>query len=146
MRIRLQPPTARDELHLISVRDFLAVVDNGDLSQRKNKVVKSVYHVHWFERAEDGVLLFHAPEFYLTEGVAKFINGRHRTIMLSRHLEAMPMALTNMDGYPIFASQPSQLSQNCLARISIRRVMDGEEFDFPDVPVKYLGYDENIGM
>ena len=103
VKVRLQPPNAQDVLHLISVRSFMSLVDSWDLSQRNSEAIVDAYHIHWFEIDEDGIHRFHAPEFYLTKGLAGFIDGRHRTLLLSKYLEAIPMALTNMDELPIYS-------------------------------------------
>lgn len=65
--------------------------------------------------------------------------------MLRRHLKELPMALTNIDGYPLDSPKPSAESIKALAEISIRKLSGQEVFDFPDLPVRYLGYDHNIG-
>jgi hypothetical protein len=131
--------------HLVSVEQFMNTVDSWDLAQRKSQHIENAFHEHWLTPCADGIYLFLAPEFYLTNGRARFINGRHRTLLLSRHLREIPMALTNMDGYPVHAASPSQLSLNAIQRISVRKVSPSEVFDFPDMPVRYLGYDHNIG-
>jgi hypothetical protein len=145
MRVFLRPPNAEDEFYLIQVEKFMSIVDQWNLAQRASEAIEDAYHEHWFTQRADGSRLFHAPEFYLTKGVAKFINGRHRTLLLSKHLEQIPMALTNMDGFPVFAAKPHPESIEVLKQISVRKLSGSEFFEFPDLPVKYLGYDYNIG-
>ncbi|WP_143477748.1 hypothetical protein [Pseudogulbenkiania subflava] len=145
MRVTLQPPNAKDEFFLICVEQFMRVVDELDLEKRKSKIIRDAYHEHWFEQCADESYQFHAPEFYLTNGVARFINGRHRTLLLSRHLEYIPMALTNMDGFPISPTKPHPTSLEVLESISVKKLTGDEFFHFPDLPMLYLGYDANIG-
>jgi len=145
MNVRLQPPNAQDEFYLIKTEQFMLAVDQTDLAQRNSQRIEDAYHQHWLSPCPDGTYLFHAPEFYLTSGVARFINGRHRTLVLSKHLIEIPMALTNMDGYPIWAAHAHQSSLDVLARMYVRKVTAREAFSFPDLPVRYLGYDDNIG-
>ncbi len=145
MKVKLQPPNAQDEFYLIKIEDFMRVVDQWDLSQRESEEIENAYHEHWIEEGDDGVYLFHAPEFYLVEGVAKFINGRHRTLVLARHLKEIPMALTSMDGYPVYSPQPHPKSVEVLGKIAKKKLKGSEIFDFPDLPIKYLGYDTNLG-
>jgi len=123
----------------------MCAVDQSDLATRNSLEIENAYHEHWFSLRPDGSYLFHAPEFYLNKGVAKFINGRHRTLLLSQHLANIPMALTNMDGYPIHAAHPHQSSTDILTKISVCKLTGKETFCFPDLPLRYLGYDHNIG-
>jgi hypothetical protein len=145
MYISLQPPNAKDKFYLINVAEFMRIVDKENLKARESEVIRDAYHKYWFEQGENGILQFHAPEFYLTNGIAQFVNGRHRTLLLSRYLDTMPMALTNMDGYPMDEEEPSKRSLDVLNKISIREIEEGEVFEFPDLPIRYLGYDPNIG-
>lgn len=145
MKVFLQPPNAQDDLYLIRLENLIRIVDHWDLAQRNSETIEDAYHDHWFCRENDGSDSFHAPEFFLLKGIVRFINGRHRTLMLRRHLKELPMALTNMDGYPLDSPKPSPESIKALAEISIRKLSGQEVFDFPDLPVRYLGYDHNIG-
>ena len=145
MRVTLRPPNARDELYLIKVEEFMAIIDTQDLAQRKSKIIEDAYHEHWLTQNADGSYQFHAPEFYLTKGIVKFINGRHRTLLLGKHLKNIPMALTNMDGLPPSATNPSPESLETFAKISAHKLTGNEIFEFPDLPIKYLGFDDNIG-
>lgn len=146
MRVRLQPPNAKDKLFLINVDTFNEVVDYADLARRNSLSIENAYHEHWLSRCPDGSYLFHAPEFYMTRGRAKFINGRHRYLTLSRHVAEIPMALAGMDGgYPLDGIDLRQAGVPALAGIFLREVVEDEVFWFPDLPVRYLGYDDNIG-
>lgn len=124
----------------------MGFVDRDDLLQRNSQNIEDAYHKHWFSECNNGMFLFHAPSFYITDGTIKFINGRHRTLLLSKYMKEIPMALTNM-GIQLFSTQSSlQNNLNCLQRISIKRISEQDIFDFPDLPIRYLGYDANIGM
>lgn len=123
----------------------MRIVDQWDLAQRVSKHIENAYHMHWLSKCADNTYLFHAPEFYLHLGIARFINGRHRTLVLAKHLKEIPMALTNMDGYPVYAPHPHQISVKVLEQISTQKLTGEEVFEFPDLPRRYLGYDDNIG-
>jgi hypothetical protein len=144
MRVTLLSPNAQDELYLIKVEELMAIIDAQDLAQRKSETIEDAYHEHWLTQYTDGSYQFHAPEFYLSNGIVKFINGRHRTLLLGKHLKNIPMALTNMDGFPPFATKPSPESLEALAKISAKKLTGNEILEFPDLPIKYLGYDDNI--
>ena len=145
MRVRLQTPNAQDELYLVQVDALMEVVDAFDLAQRSSVEIKNAYHKHWLASCDDGIYAFRAPIFYITKGVAKFINGRHRTLLLANHLPAIPMALANVDGYRSTASGPYPNSVDALRRVCVRKIACDEELTFPDLPIRYLGYDPNIG-
>lgn len=108
-------------------------------------LIVDAFHVHWLRTDPAGIVRFHAPEFYLTQGVASFINGRHRTLVLANHRAEIPMALTNMDLFPLMGAGPSQESFAVLQRLSVRTLDTDETVELPDLPVKYLGFDLNIG-
>lgn len=55
------------------------------------------------------------------------------------------MALANMDGYPIWAARPNQSSADQLSKMSVCKFTGREVFSFPDLPVKFLGFDHNLG-
>ncbi|HPF57758.1 MAG TPA: hypothetical protein PK820_03070, partial [Candidatus Competibacteraceae bacterium] len=145
MKVRLQPPNARDEFYLVDFALFMKHVDTWDLEQRESIDIRDAFHKHWFAEGADGIWLFHVPEFYLQNGVAKFINGRHRALLLGRYLAEIPMALTNMDGYPIMALSPHPSSRTVLQQISIKKLVGDEIFELPDLPIRYMGFDPNIG-
>lgn len=142
--VKLKPPNAKDEFYLVNMDAFLKIVCPEDLARRNFIEIKNAFQLHWFKNIE-GENYFHAPEFFLTNGVARFINGRHRTLMLSKHLKDLPMALTNIDGYPFLGKTPSEVSQAVLKSITISKLNGDETFDFPDLPIEYLGFDLNIG-
>jgi len=140
LKIRLTAPNAKDEHHLIDVKAFMKIVDHEDFAERESTTIHNLFHENWFRGDQ-----FLPPIFYLTEGVATFINGRHRTLVLMNHLQQIPMALAGMDGYPVHSETPHNLSQKVLTDISIARLTGEEEFEFPDLPVEYLGFDLNLG-
>ena len=74
----------------------MACVDPDDLACRESQLVEEYYRADWFY-FEPGATLFNAPAFYLKDNRAFFINGRHRTVLLARHLSLLPMALTQID-------------------------------------------------
>jgi hypothetical protein len=145
MKVRLNPPNAMDQLHLVKTELFMRVVDQVDLATRDSQQIENAFHEHWLSPLPDGSYLFRAPEFYLRDGVARFINGRHRTLVLAQSMSEIPMALTNMDLYPVHSVRPRQSSVDTLKRISVRQLSPGEVLAFPDLQIRYLGFDHNIG-
>ena len=145
MQVKLIEPKLQDQYYLINATEFMRIVDQQDLAQRKSDEIINSYHEYWLSKSNNGIYLFHPPEFYLTKGLARFINGRHRMLVLHKYLTEIPMALTNMDGCPVFADKPHQMSVEVLNSISVTKLNGNEVFNFPDLPIKYLGYDHNIG-
>jgi len=145
MKVKLSPPNAHDIHYLIDLPKFMEIVDQDDLARRKSKTIRNAYHQYWFDDADSAFPSFDSPVFYLDNGVARFINGRHRTLMLLRHLDCLPMALASLDGCPFMTDQPSSASVSALREISIRRINNQETFEFPCLPIVYLGFDQNIG-
>lgn len=144
MRVTLSAPNAEDEFYLIKVDELMSLVDSEDLALRKSVVIEDAYHEHWLVQCQDESYQFHAPVIYITKGVVKFINGRHRTLLLGRHMKIIPMALASMDGFPPLAKKPRPESVEVFSKISDRKLTGTEVFEFPDLPIKYLGYDDNI--
>ena len=101
-------------------------VDLDDLACRESQEVVDCYLSGWFSREKKGELYFNPPAFYLENGRALFINGRHRAILLSRYLEILPMALTQVD----------TISQNVLGEIIEREIELEEVFQLPDLPIR----------
>lgn len=145
MRVTLSPPNAEDEFYLIKVDELMALVDSQDLALLNSEVIEDAYHEHWFIQCQDQSYQFHAPVIYVTKGVVKFINGRHRTLLLGRHMKMIPIALANIDGSPPLAKKYRPESVEAFSKISENKLTGTEVFDFPDLPLKYLGYDDNIG-
>jgi hypothetical protein len=145
MRITLSPPNAKDEFHLIMVERLMALVDAQDLALRKSETIDDAYHEHWLIQCQDGSYHFHAPVIYINRGAIKFINGRHRTLVLSRHMQEIPMALASIDGSPPSTITTRTASMETLTAISRKKLTSSEAFDFSELPIKYLGYDDNIG-
>lgn len=73
--------------------------------------------------------------------------------MLQDHLLPLPYksrmiestALANIDGSPPLAKKYRPESVEAFSKISENKLTGTEVFDFPDLPLKYLGYDDNIG-
>jgi hypothetical protein len=113
-----------DQPYWIKRDDFLQYVDRVDLFRRETRELKAAYLSRWFHRTPDGTLSFTLPAFYLEKGYALFINGRHRTSLLFRYLDLIPMSLAEIDNE----------SHSTLARIVSRELQPGEPFNLPDLP------------
>src|SRR3954462_8214036 len=96
MRCRVDLTVASDRPYLVRRDSFMKIVDPWDFACRESAVVRDAFLHDWFRRDGD-YLAFNPPAFYLKDGIARFINGRHRTVLLFRYMQVVPMALTRMD-------------------------------------------------
>lgn len=85
-----------DRLILVDGKKLLAHADLEDLEDRDSDVIEDLYHPDWFFE-DNGEEYFTPPAAYIEQGVIKFINGRHRTLLLSRYFEAFPLLIGNLD-------------------------------------------------
>lgn len=104
---------------------FIANVDMVDLACRDSEVVHDWYHPEWFRRSADGELYFTPPAFEFRNGCLRGINGRHRAILLYRHLEAIPMLLVASATWP----------NGKLSEIMQRQIGDSETVKLPNLPI-----------
>ena len=85
--------TAGTDLAAWVTRDvFMNNVDLDDLALRESKVVLDWYHPGWFRHDNNGALRFTPPAFIFSRGQLRGINGRHRAVLLYRHLDVIPSA------------------------------------------------------
>ena len=109
----------------------MKIVDLHDLACRESGVVRDFYHFDWFCRDESGIVGFNPPAFYLAGGVAEFVDGRHRAVLLSKYSNLIPMAITEMD------AESQDMLNSC-----VEREMNEEEiFELKDLPIV-----EDVGL
>lgn len=118
--------TAETDLAVwVSRKAFMANVDSNDLACRESEVVSDWYHPDWFRSDDNGDLYFIPPAFWFWSGCLRGINGRHRAVLLFRHLEAIPMLLV----------RPNEWPREKLAEIVQREIGDSEIVELPNLPV-----------
>jgi hypothetical protein len=93
---RVMKTAQSDRLILVDAKKLLEHADPADLKCRDSDVIEDLYHPDWFFEYK-GAEHFTPPAVYIENGVIKFINGRHRTLLLSRYLEAFPLLIGNLD-------------------------------------------------
>jgi hypothetical protein len=96
MNKRIMKTADSDRLILTDSKKILKHVDLANLECRDSKIVKDLYHPDWFFEF-NGEEYFTPPAVYIENGIIKFINGRHRTVLLSRHLDTFPLLIGNLD-------------------------------------------------
>lgn len=125
MKCRVALTAEGDRPYWIRRDAFQRCVDHENLACRDSTTVENFYLSNWFHE-NGGLIYFSVPAFYLEQGRAYFINGRHRTVLLSRYLALLPMALTQVD----------TRSAATLEQIAERAIALDESFDLPDLPVR----------
>lgn len=100
-------------------------VDLADLACRESESVFDWYHADWFYRDSVGTLHFTPPAFEFRNGRLLGINGRHRTVLLCRHLEVFPMLLVLPDTWP----------KDKFTEIVQKQIKEIDPVELPDLPV-----------
>ena len=131
MQCRIDITAATDVAALVTRDAFIANIDPGDLACRESKDVLDWYHPDWFRRDDNGELYFTPPAFEFRSGRLLGINGRHRAVLLCRHLEVIPMLLVTPGTWP----------KNKLAEIVQREIGESEIVELPDLTIKMTTYE-----
>jgi len=116
--------TAATDLAAWVTRDaFMENVDPDDLACREAKEVLDWYHPEWFRHDNNGDLRFTPPAFIFSRGQLLGINGRHRAVLLYRHLDVIPMLLVTPDQWP----------KDIISEIVQREIKEDEFIELPDL-------------
>lgn len=125
MKCRIDITAKIDRAAWVSRQAFMANVDPDDLECRKSLEIGDWYHPDWFGHDTRGNLYFTPPAFEFRDGYLCAINGRHRAVLLFRHMEAIPMLLVMPDRWPT----------EKLAEIILSEIEEGETVALPDLPM-----------
>ena len=105
-----------DKPFWVTRKVLLEHFNQQDLLCRESNKVTSAYLKDWFCPPVGGIARFKLPTVQFIAGRTQFINGRHRTAVLLRYLEHVPIAFalaTNgreLDGWPPL--RPLDLNQH----------------------------------
>lgn len=108
----------------ISRELFIAHFDQRDFECRKCQDVLPYYLADWFYE-NDGQLSFELPVVQFVHGKTQFINGRHRTAVLLKSLDCIPLALL----------MPFEMLPNQFQRITSHPMSMGDSFELPDLKI-----------
>lgn len=103
----------------------MANVDPDDLACRESQDVFDWYHPDWFRHDDYDELYFTPPAFEFRNGHLLGISGRHRAVLLYRHLETIPMLLVAPDEWP----------EGKLAEVVQNKIGKSEIVELPDLPI-----------
>lgn len=124
MKCKISITAATDIAAWVTRDAFMGNVDTADLARRDSEDVFDWYHPGWFWNDDNGELYFTPPAYEFRNGHLLGINGRHRTILLYRHLEVIPMLLV----------RPHMWPKDKLNEIIQQEIEEGEIVELPDLP------------
>jgi hypothetical protein len=124
MKCKISITSPTDIAAWVTKDAFLSNVDLDDLACRESREIHDWYHPDWFNTYASE-LHFTPPAFIFSRGRLRGINGRHRAVLLYRHLEVIPMLLVSPDTWP----------QDKLAEIMQQEIGEREPVELPDLPI-----------
>ena len=125
MKCRVNVTAFTDIPILIERQIFRRYVSRDDLACRESAIIHDWYHPNWF-REGDGYLYFTPPAFCFRDNHFFCINGRHRAVLLCRHMEVFPLLLVRPRG-----------SSSCISEgIAHSYLKDEQEIYLPDLPIR----------
>lgn len=105
----------------VSREEFLRSFDQSDFLCRNVMDVQDAYLRAWFHSAGSNTYFF-IPPVQIVSGKTQFLSGRHRTAVLLRHLDEVPVSFETRFGKAV----PSH--------ISMRRLDMTKPMTLPDLP------------
>jgi hypothetical protein len=125
MKCRIDKTAVTDIAAWVSKEAFMANIDQDDLACRASVEVFNWYHPDWFSHDENGYPYFTPPAFIFNNGRLRGINGRHRAILLFKHMDFIPMLLV----------LPHEWPKDKLAEIAKKEIGEDEIIELPDLPI-----------
>jgi hypothetical protein len=137
MNCRIELTARSDRPYWVKWLDFKRCLVEEDFACRESTIIQPCYLWAWFSK-HDGERFFNPPAFCLEGGWARLINGCHRTALLVKYLDVLPMALTRID----------RESEAVLHGIVLREIGLDEVIALPDLPIEHTvasgtGRDQN---
>ena len=133
MNVRAMKTASSDRLIMVDSAKLMEYVVGEDMKCRKANVVKDAYHKDWFYEHE-GETYFTPPAAYIDNGKILFINGRHRSILLARHLKEFPFLISNIDMDHV-GGKPNEKSLEVMKAIKADDFAEHSIFCLPDLGV-----------
>lgn len=118
--------TAKKDLPVwIKKAIFEKYVNKIDLARRASKNVYDCYHPNWFEKNQNGEKYFKPPAFHFLRGELFGINGRHRAVLLLRHLSFIPILFVN----------PPLNDKRLMEELIYQKIDVNKIIEIPDLPI-----------
>jgi hypothetical protein len=112
----------------VSRSSFLQHFDQDDFLCRQTKSVVDAYLGVWFYVDADGTRFFKIPPVSVNCGRTQFISGRHRTAVLLRYLDRIPLSF---DTRHVTDADRVWIDSIVAARIETDTVIE-----LPDLPIR----------
>lgn len=125
MKCKIDITSATDLPAWVTKDVFMENVDLEDLACREAKEILDWYHPEWFRNDDNGDLRFTPPAFIFSRGQLRGINGRHRAVLLFRHLDVIPMLLVAPNDWPM----------EKVKEIVHREIREDEIIELPDLVI-----------
>ena len=109
----------------VSREIFFKYFDQADFSNRDCSEVERRYLSDWFKKIDSEFLHFELPTVQFVGGTTQFINGRHRTAVLIKYLNDLPLALAS----------PLDQQQDFPSEVIRRQMLLTEVFEIPELPI-----------
>jgi hypothetical protein len=116
---------SNDKPYWISRADFIQYFDQADFAIRECAEVEDAYSPACFGKDENNREVFILPVVAYINGTTQFINGRHRTAVLLKHMDLLPFALVT----------PFAISSEILKKITQNPINLGQPIEIPDLPI-----------
>lgn len=126
MRCKVDKTVSADIAAWVNRNVFKRNVDAVDLALRESAKVCNWYNSSWFRDDGSSLKCFTPPAFCFQNGKLKGVNGRHRAVLLCRHMEEFPMLLVGAGEWP----------DRTLREIMMRKIEKNEVIELPDLPIK----------
>lgn len=102
--------------------------DQQDFMYRQVASVVDAYLEEWFHDGPAGTRYFKIPPVSVINGKTQFISGRHRTAVLLRHLECIPLSF--------HMRKISDADTDWIRRIALSPIETDTLFALPDLPIR----------
>ena len=129
MKVKAMKTADTDRLIIVHGSKLLALP--SDIDCRKSKTILDAYHKDWFYEYE-GATYFIPPAAYIQDGEVFYISGRHRTILLERHLSEFPLLIGNLD-FDNSYGEPTSRSIDAFESIRVSDFIEHSLFTLPDL-------------
>lgn len=128
MKSRLTTQLATDIPYWVAKDTFLSRFDMDDFACRDVGNVVDAYLADWFETDSSRERRFRIPPVSVHGGSTQFIGGRHRTAVLLKHLDAIPLSFDTRD--------MSHSDNAWVCSVVSSRIDLSLEIDLPDLPIR----------